>query len=163
MPQPARHGDADVASGRALIGWREWVHLPELLHDDWIKVKVDTGARTSAIHAWDLEHLRRDDETWLRFCLHPRQDDDSHVVQAEARLVEEREVRSSNGELERRPVIETTLAIGGQRYPIELTLTNRDQMGFRMLLGRTGMAEHLLVDPGHSYLLGGGRDHPPAG
>ena len=144
-----------------LIGWREWVHLPDLLGDGWVKAKVDTGARTSAIHAWDLEPFERDGETWIRFRLHPRQHDDEHVVQAEARLVEEREVRSSNGETERRAVVETALALGDQRYGIELTLTNRDQMGFRMLLGRTGMARHLLVDPGRSYLLGGDRHGPP--
>lgn len=156
---PAGAGTSD----RTVIGWREWAHLPDLMADDWVKVKVDTGARTSAIHAWDLELVERDGTTWVRFSLHPRQHDDTHVVQAEARLVEEREVRSSNGELERRPVVETTLALGGERYPIELTLTNRDQMGFRMLLGRTGMAGRLLVDPGRSYLLGGDRLRPPTG
>ena len=145
---------------RTIIGWREWVHLPELM-GDWVKAKVDTGARTSAVHAWDVERIERQGETWLRFCLHPRQHDDSHVVQAEARLLDEREVRSSNGELELRPVVETTIALGGERHRIELTLTNRDQMGFRMLLGRTGMARHVLVDPGRSYLLGGDRHRPP--
>lgn len=146
---------------RTLIGWREWVHLPDLLDGGWIKVKVDTGARTSALHAWDVEHLERDGTAWVRFSLHPRQHDDDHVVEAEAPLVEEREVRSSNGEVEVRPVVETTLALGDQRYAIELTLTKRDQMGFRMLLGRTGMARHALVDPGRSYLLGGDRHGPP--
>ncbi len=156
-------GNDHPLGDRTIIGWREWIHLPDLMIDDWVKAKVDTGARTSAIHAWDLTTRTRGDETWIRFCLHPRQHDDTHVVQAEARLLDEREVRSSNGELELRPVVETTLALGGERYPIELTLTNRDQMGFRMLLGRTGMADHLLVDPGRSYLLGGDRRHPPAG
>lgn len=151
----------DLPDVRTLIGWREWVQLPDLLDDDWVKAKVDTGARTSAVHAWDVTAVERGGEPWVRFCLHPRQHDDTHVVEAEARLLEEREVRSSNGELERRPVVETTLALGGQRHPIELTLTFRDQMGFRMLLGRTGMAQHLLVDPGRSYLLGGNRRRPP--
>jgi len=151
-----------IPPGRTLIGWREWIHLPDLLDGGWVKAKVDTGARTSAIHAWDVTRTERDGATWLRFCIHPRQHDDSLVVDAESRLIEDREVRSSNGEVELRPVVETTLALGGQRYPIELTLTNRDQMGFRMLLGRTGMAEHLLVDPGESYLLGGNRHRPPA-
>ena len=146
---------------RTLIGWREWIHLPDLLDGGWIKAKVDTGARTSALHAWDVERVDRDGATWVRFSLHPRQHDDDHVVQAEALLLEEREVRSSNGEVEVRPVVETTLALGGERYAIELTLTKRDQMGFRMLLGRTGMARHLLVDPGSSYLLGGDRHRPP--
>lgn len=146
---------------RTLIGWREWIHLPDLLEDGWIKAKVDTGARTSALHAWDVERFERDGDDWVRFNLHPRQHDDDHVVRTEAPLLEEREVRSSNGDVELRPVVHTTLALGGQRYGIELTLTKRDQMGFRMLLGRTGMARHLLVDPGTSYLLGGGRHRPP--
>lgn len=146
---------------RTLIGWREWIHLPDLLEDGWIKAKVDTGARTSALHAWDVERFERDGDDWVRFNLHPRQHDDDHVVRTEAPLVEEREVRSSNGDVELRPVVHTTLALGGQRYGIELTLTKRDQMGFRMLLGRTAMARHLLVDPGTSYLLGGGRHRPP--
>jgi hypothetical protein len=151
-----------VTGGRSVVGWREWVRLPDLLPDpaDAVKAKVDTGARTSAIHAWDVQPVLRDGVEWLRFSLHPRQRDDTHVVTAEARLLEEREVRSSNGELERRPVVETTLAIGEQRFPIELTLTNRDQMGFRMLLGRTAMAGRLLVDPGVSYRAGGGRAGP---
>jgi hypothetical protein len=154
-------GNPPPTDPRTLIGWREWIHLPDLLDGGWIKAKVDTGARTSALHAWDVERFDRDGAAWVRFSLHPRQHDDEHVVQAEARLVEEREVRSSNGEVEVRPVVETTLALGGERYVIELTLTKRDQMGFRMLLGRTGMARHLLVDPGSSYLLGGNRHRPP--
>ena len=152
---------APLPGDRTLIGWREWVHLPDLLDGGWIKAKVDTGARTSALHAWDVEHFERDGAVWVRFFVHPRQHDDDHVVQAEARLLEDREVRSSNGEVELRPVVLTTLALGEQRYEVELTLTNRDQMGFRMLLGRTAMARHLLVDPGVSYLLGGNRHRPP--
>ena len=154
----------DVSRDRPVIGWREWVWLPDLLPDpaDAIKAKIDSGARTSAIHAWDIEHLERDGRIWVRFWLHPRQRDDAHVVVAEAPVVEEREIRSSNGEVELRVVVETTLQIAGLRYPIELSLTNRDQMGFRMLLGRTAMAGRLLVDPGVSYRTGGNR-HAPAG
>ncbi len=152
-----------MSSPRTVVGWREWVRLPDLMPEaeDAVKAKIDTGARTSAIHAWDLQHLERDGEPWIRFSLHPRQHDDAHVVEAEARLVEERDVRSSNGDVERRIVVETTLAIGDDAFPIELTLTNRDQMGFRMLVGRTAMKGHLLVDPGRSYLRGGNRHRPP--
>ena len=150
-----------MSEARTVVGWREWIRVPELLGEEWIKVKVDTGARTSAIHAWDVEPFDRDGRTWVRFQLHPRQHDDTHIVTAEAPLVEEREVRSSNGDVEVRPVIEATIALDGTQHRIELTLTNRDQMGFRMLLGRTGMARRLLVDPGRSYLLGGDRHHPP--
>ena len=150
-----------MSNARTVVGWREWIRVPELLGGEWIKAKVDTGARTSAIHAWDVEPFDRDGRTWVRFQLHPRQHDDTHIVTAEAPLVEEREVRSSNGDVEVRPVIEATIALDGTQHRIELTLTNRDQMGFRMLLGRTGMARRLLVDPGRSYLLGGDRHHPP--
>jgi len=146
---------------RLLVGWREWVRLPDLLGGGWVKAKVDTGARTSAIHAWDVEREDRDGRTWVRFRLHPRQHDDDHVVEAEALLVEDREVRSSNGEVEVRPVIETPIVLGGRRHVVELTLSKRDQMGFRMLLGRTGLARRALVDPGRSYLLGGDRRSPP--
>lgn len=154
--------DADRTVDRTIVGWREWVRLPDLLPDpaDAVKAKIDTGARTSAIHAWDLEPFERDGTAWIRFSLHPRQKDDAHIVQAEAPLVEEREVRSSNGEVERRAVVETTLVIGDERFPIEMTLTKRDQMGFRMLLGRTAMGGRLLVDPGSSYRTGGRRSGP---
>jgi hypothetical protein len=148
---------------RLVVGWREWVRLPDMLGGDWVKAKVDTGARTSAIHAWDVVREERDGRDWVRFQLHPRQGDDRHVVEAAAPLVEEREVRSSNGDVELRPVIETTIALGGQRFSTELTLTKRDQMGFRMLLGRTGLAGRALVDPGRSHLLGGDRRSPPPG
>ena len=146
---------------RPVVGWREWIRLPDLLGDGWVKTKVDTGARTSAIHAWDVRTEERGGRAWVRFQLHPRQHDDSHVVEASAPLVEHREVRSSNGEVELRPVIETTLVLGGDRYVVELTLTKRDQMGFRMLLGRSGLARRALVDPGSSYRLGGDRHAPP--
>lgn len=149
-------------SDHNVIGWREWVWLPDLLPDpaDAVKAKIDTGARTSAIHAWDLEPFERDGVAWIRFSLHPRQKDDTHVVAAEAPLLEEREVRSSNGDVERRAVVETTLVIGEERFPIEMTLTKRDQMGFRMLLGRTALRGRLLVDPGSSYRTGGNRQRP---
>lgn len=155
-------GEIHGTDGRTIVGWREWVWLPDLLPDsaDAVKAKIDTGARTSAIHAWDLEPFERDGTAWIRFSLHPRQNDDAHVVQAEAPLVEEREVRSSNGEVERRAVVETTLVIGDERFPIEMTLTKRDQMGFRMLLGRTAMDGRLLVDPGSSYRTGGRGSRP---
>ncbi|MDZ7674677.1 MAG: ATP-dependent zinc protease [Acidimicrobiales bacterium] len=144
-----------------VVGWREWVRLPDLLPDsEPVKAKLDTGARTSAIHAWDIEEVERDGARWVRFWLHPRQDDDEHVVQVEARLVEEREVRSSNGEIESRCVIATNLALGDEVWPIELTLANRDEMGFRMLLGRTAMKRRVLVDPSASFRTGGGVSGP---
>ena len=148
-------GSSEAVS-KLVVGWREWVRLPDLLGDpaDAVKAKIDTGARTSALHAWDIEEYRQDGEAWLRFALHPRQRDDDHVISASARLVEEREVRSSNGDIETRPVIATMLSLGRSLFPIELTLTNRDQMEFRMLLGRSALAGNCVVDPAGSHLLG---------
>jgi hypothetical protein len=134
-----------------IIGWREWVALPTL-GVPAIKAKVDTGARSSALHAFDLEHFHRNGTTMVRFQAHPIQRDDRYIVSVEAVLLEERWVRNSGGQEELRPVIETTVQVGGQIWPIELTLTNRDVMGFRLLLGRQAVRRRYLVDPGHSYL-----------
>lgn len=134
-----------------IIGWREWVALPHLeVHA--IKAKIDTGARSSALHAFDLEHFDRNGQAMVRFQAHPIQRDDRHIVVAEAALLEERVVRNSGGQEELRPVIETTVQVGRRIWAIELTLTNRDEMGFRMLLGRQAVRRRYLVDPGHSYL-----------
>ncbi|MCM8558361.1 ATP-dependent zinc protease [Sphingomicrobium sediminis] len=136
---------------KGTVGWREWIALPGL-GVEAVKAKVDTGARTSAIHAWKVRHFERDGREHISFCLHPLQDNDSYVVEAEAPLLEMRKVRSSNGQEQRRFVIETEVEISDTRYPIELTLTNRDEMGFRMLLGRQALRRRWLVDPGKSYL-----------
>ena len=122
---------------------------------EWIKAKVDTGAKSSSIHAWDIEV----DETTatVRFNLHPKQDDDSVVIAATAPLVEHREVRSSNGDVDVRPIIRTRALVRDTLYEIELSLSRRDEMGFRMLLGRTAIRRRFLVDPGRSFLGGGDR------
>jgi hypothetical protein len=141
---------------KPVIGWREWVGLPDL-GVDWVKAKVDTGARSSSLHAWDVEV----DGDVVRFSVHPVQDDDEVVVQAEAELVEHRDVRSSNGDVEERPVIRTLALLRGEQIPIELTLSRRDEMGFRMLLGRSAVRRRFLVDPGRSFLGGGDRVTAP--
>lgn len=143
---------------RPVIGWREWLALPELGLSD-IKVKVDTGARSSALHAFDLHWFERDGCTWVRFKVHPRQRDPHHTITAAAALHDERLVRNSGGEAQKRPVIRTHVVLGQQCWPIELTLTNRDVMGFRMLLGREAIRGRFLVDPGGSYLMS---SPPPA-
>lgn len=132
------------------IGWREWVALPEL-GIPWIKAKVDTGARTSALHAYEIEYFRRRGERWTRFTVHPLQRDLLETIVVEAPVLEERIVRSSLGHPTIRPVIVTELAFAARRWPIEITLVSRDQMGFRMLLGRQAIRNRLLVDPGSSY------------
>lgn len=143
---------------QSLIGWREWVGLPEL-GVAWVKAKVDTGARSSSLHAWDL----RVDEAVrvVRFAVHPFQHDDDFTVPVTADLLDIRDVRSSNGDVERRPVIATRAVIGGVVAPIELSLTNRDEMGFRMLIGREALRRRFLVEPGRSFLGGGDAHAPP--
>lgn len=140
-----------------VVGWREWVSLP-----DWgvehTKAKIDTGARTSAIHAFDLRSFERDGATWVRFELHPWQRSAADSVEIEAPLVATKQVRSSSGVATTRPVVATTVVLAGRVLPVDVTLTRRDEMGFRMLIGRRAVRRGFLVDPSASYL--GGR--PPA-
>lgn len=140
-----------------VAGWREWVALPDL-GVEFIKAKLDTGARTSALHAFRLQPFERDGATWVRFELHPVQRDNSVRVPCEAPVVARRKVRSTSGHVDERWVIRTRVALGGHRRTIEVTLTNRDPMGFRMLLGRTAMRRWIVVDPSRSYQLGPDRD-----
>jgi hypothetical protein len=133
------------------IGWREWIALPEL-GVERIKVKVDTGARTSALHAFDIQTYRRRSVTYIRFQIHPLQRAQEPTIQARARVLEFRDVRSSSGHLTQRPVIVTNVQWGTMIWPIELTLTSRDEMGFRMLLGRQAIRQRLLVDSSSSFL-----------
>lgn len=134
-----------------LIGWREMLALPELNIPE-IKVKIDTGARSSALHAYDLEEYSEQGDTMIRFCVHPYQRNTKKIIQAEAKLLEMRKVRNSGGVAQLRPVIETVVKLGEKEWSIELTLTNRDVMGFRMLLGRQAVRNQFFVDPGRSYL-----------
>jgi hypothetical protein len=147
------------ATSKPVIGWREWVALPDL-GVDWVKAKVDTGAKSSSLHAWDIEV---DNATGVvGFNLRPLQDDESIVIAATAMLVDHREVRSSNGEVEVRPVIRTSALVVGQKLDIELGLTSRDEMGFRMLLGRSAVRRRFVIDPGRSFLGGGDRFSRPS-
>ena len=143
--------------GKVTVGWREWASLPEL-GIDAIKMKVDPGARTSAIHAFEVESFKRDDTEWVRFSLHPIQDQ-PQVTVCEAPVLDRRVVTDSGGHKEERPVILTEIDLGGRRWPIEITLTDRETMKFRMLLGRTAMTE-IRVEPTESFLLGGDKDRP---
>jgi hypothetical protein len=142
-----------------MLGWREWVALPELGIDS-IKAKVDTGARTSCLHAFYVDPLRRRGKSYVRFGVHPLQGDRSQVLHCEAEVADQRQVTDSGGHRELRYVIQTRLQLLDYDDAIELTLTNRDTMRFRMLLGRTAMAKAGFgVDPSRSY-LGERKNHP---
>ncbi|MFQ4135624.1 ATP-dependent zinc protease [Nodosilinea sp. PGN35] len=139
------------AATAAIIGWREWVALPTL-GVAAVKAKIDTGARSSTLHAFSVERFEQAGRAMVRFQAHPIQRNDDYTVTAEAALLEERMVRNSGGQAEMRPVIETLVQLGSAVWAIELTLTNRDEMGFRMLLGRQAVRRRYLVDPGRSFL-----------
>ncbi|MCG6939266.1 MAG: ATP-dependent zinc protease [Gammaproteobacteria bacterium] len=143
-----------MATASITVGWREWVLLPELGLPA-IKAKIDTGARTSCLHAFSVEKFEKHDKEWVRFGIHPHQDDNATEVYCEAEVLDKRPVTDSGGHTEERYVITTDLVIAGQRWPIEITLTNRDTMLFRMLLGRTAMENKIIVDPAKSFLSGG--------
>lgn len=136
-----------------VIGWREWVALPDL-GIKAVKAKVDTGARSSSLHAYDVEVFKQRGKDFVRFRVHPVQRNTKKVVTAEAPVLEFREVRSSSGQVSKRPVILTKVALLGELREIELTLANRDEMGFRMLLGREAFRGIFLVDAGNSYYGG---------
>ncbi len=134
-----------------VIGWRELLTLPDLCPTP-MKVKIDTGARTSALHAFALQVIDRDGIPTATFEIHPRQRSKADAIRVEVPIHEMRDVRSSNGHVERRPVIRTRAMIGEIEWPIDITLTSRDQMGFRMLLGRAALRRRFLVNPGRSHV-----------
>jgi hypothetical protein len=140
-------------SGLPVIGWREWVGLPDFGIKN-IKAKVDTGARSSSLHAINLHIFNRDGIEWVRFLVHPIQRNSKKSVEIKAKILELRSVKSSNGVSAKRPVIVTHVKLLGLIFPVELTLASRDDMGFRMLLGREAFRRRFLVDAGKSYYGG---------
>lgn len=142
---------------RRTVGWREWIALPDL-GVEFIKAKIDTGAKTSVLHADGIKIVRKGDKRYVRFTLYPSQRSNHRATPARALLVEKRIIRSSSGHQTKRPVIRTHIQIGNEVWPIEVTLVDRAVMGFRMLLGRQAIHKRFVVDPAHSFLVG---NRPP--
>jgi len=136
-----------------LIGWQEWCALPRLGLPA-VKAKIDTGARTSAIHAFDIATFRRGGELFVRFFIHPLQKNNEVEHVCTARVVDERSVMSSNGHKEHRYVIRTPICLGDQSWEIDITLSNRDPLTFRMLLGRNALKRRVIIDPSRSLCQG---------
>ena len=141
-----------------LAGWREWVQLSEI-GVPWIKAKLDTGAQTSSIHAHDTEVFERDGVDWVRFKVRPWQRSIKDEVVVECPVHDRRRVRSSSGHVEERFVVRMRVVLVGREVTAEVTLSNRDQMGFRMLIGRQALRRRFVVDAGASFV--GGRAPRP--
>lgn len=142
-----------MIEGKTLVGSEEWCGLPDL-NVPAIKCRVDSGAKTSSIHAFNIQVFKKGGRDWVSFEVHPVQENRKVVVRCEAPVVDRRSVKSSTGIKEKRYVIRSTLELGNDSWEIELTLSNRDSMGFRMLLGREAMVGRIVVDPGHGFCQG---------
>ncbi|HUF63441.1 MAG TPA: RimK/LysX family protein [Verrucomicrobiales bacterium] len=153
--QPPFPGFDPAAPGgnQPVLGWREWVALPEFSIAG-IKAKIDTGARSSALHTHHYELFDRHGQPWVRFVVHPLRRTIRFERECETPVLEFRTVKDSGGHMETRPFIETTAVLGACRWVVRLSLTNRESMLFRMLLGRSALTGLFLVDPAQSYLLG---------
>jgi ribosomal protein S6--L-glutamate ligase len=138
---------------KLILGSEEWCSFPEL-GIPTIKARVDSGAKTSALHAINIAPFIKNDANWVKFDINPIQNNIKTIIHCEAQIVDKRIVKSSSGFREHRYVIQTSISTGETKWPIEMTLTNRDSMGFRMLLGREAMSGRILVDPEKKYLLG---------
>lgn len=136
-----------------VVGWREWVRLPKLGLPR-VKVKVDSGARTSALHAENIVYFRQGRRKMVRFRVYPHQNDRNGALTREAPLLEKRSIRSSGGHVTLRPVVATAIELHGEVWRIELTLVDREIMGFRMLLGRQAIRHRFVIDAARSYVAG---------
>ncbi len=145
--------DASLSHRIQPVGWREWVSLPEL-GIPAIKAKVDTGARTSALHAFRLKTFEQDGKLMVAFSMHPLQRRIDVEIDCVAEVLDRRRVKDSGGHSEWRYIIRSRLCLGSESWLAEFTLTNRENMSFRMLLGREAMRGRLSVEPGRSFLLG---------
>lgn len=140
-----------------MVGWREWIALPDLGIEQ-IKAKIDTGARTSSLHATNLRSFRNKGAPWVRFEVQSLQGKSSPFTRCEAPVRDHREIINADGEVDLRVVVQVTLAIADRQWPIEVTLTNRRNKRFRMLLGRTALSGKAVVDPRRSFVVGNHAD-----
>jgi len=140
-----------IKSPMKILGWREYCSLPSLGCKK-IKVKVDSGAKTSSLHAYNLKYYKRNNKQYVKFDIHTFENKTPVSIETKARVLEFRKVKSSNGHVEERPVVETEIILLGETWKIELTLTNRDEMGFKMLLGREAIKKRFLINPAKSFL-----------
>ncbi len=138
---------------KIIIGKEEWCGLPELGLPA-IKARVDSGAKTSSLHAFNIHQFEENGKRYVHFDIHPIQNDRKTIQSCRGMVVDKREVKSSTGDKERRPVIKTPITLGDETWEIEVTLTNRDSMGYRMLIGREAMTNRVLIDPDSSFCLG---------
>lgn len=138
---------------KKIIGCEEWCNLTDL-DIPAIKARVDSGAKTSSIHAFNINPYRKNKSLWVSFEVHPLQDNRRTIVRCDAEVIDRRDIRSSSGLSEKRYVIKTLLEFYGKKLEIELTLTNRDSMGYKMLLGREAMNGLFIIDPSKHFLTG---------
>ncbi len=138
---------------KLIVGWREWISLPDLGIKS-IKAKMDTGARTSALHTYFIEPVDSSDRPMVRFGVHPRQKSDKKGIICTADIIDQRRIVDSGGHPELRYIIRTSLMAAGRMWPIDLSLTNREQMRFRLLIGRSALSDKLIIDPQFSFTLG---------
>lgn len=141
-----------MTDSKLLIGVLEKCSLPDLGIED-LHIRVDTGATTSSLHVDNIEEFSKDDKRWVGFDIHPDNHNVNQVIRATARLKGSKTVKSSSADKERRFVIKTNIRLGGQEWPIKLTLTDRSEMNYLMLLGREAMQEGILVDPSQEYIV----------
>lgn len=137
---------------KIIVGALEQCALPDLGISD-VQVRVDTGAKTSSLHVDNLKKFLKDGKPWVSFDIHPDIYEVEKIIQTQAELVDIRKIKSSNGTSEQRYIIETDFKIGQNRWPIEISLTDRSDMNYLMLLGRQGMQSRVLVDPGETYVI----------
>ena len=142
-----------LSGGATLAGWREWVQLLEI-GVPWIKAKLDTGARTSSLHAYKITRFEKDGVDWVRFRVRPWQESTEDEVVVECPVHDVRSVRSSSGHVQERYVVKMRLELLGRRVTAEVTLSDRDAMGFRMLVGREALRRGFVVDSARSFLVG---------